>query len=165
MIRDGNNYPITCIKKLNFNKNIPQNHSFCTTTLEGDHFTRINYKTQQPEKINKKDFINEVLLSSLKFINNISLLIEFDEDFREKIPINDQLKIKEIINTQNKFHEIKNKKAFFNCINDMSYNFKDLILETWKYLQPLDTDDESTDTIIDEHFNYYSSDDVSSDDD
>jgi hypothetical protein len=39
IVRDGNNGPITCIQKLNFNKNIPENHSFCTTTLEGKHYT------------------------------------------------------------------------------------------------------------------------------
>jgi hypothetical protein len=163
--KDGNNMPITCIKKVNFNKKFPENHSFCTTTLEGKHFTRINHKTQKPEKINKVDFINEVLDSSLRFINNISLMIEFDESFRDNIPLEHQQKIKDILNNQNKFHEAKNKKAFFNCINDMSYNFKDIILETWKLIQPLDnkqceieTDSEEP-PLIDENFNYMSSSD------
>ena len=75
--------PITCIKKINFNKKYPENHSFCTTTLEGKHFTRINHKTQKPEKINKNDFIDEVLESSLRFINSISIMIEFDESYRD----------------------------------------------------------------------------------
>jgi hypothetical protein len=161
ILSDGNNMPITCIKKLNFNKDIPENHSFCTTTLEGKHFTRINHKTQKPEKINKVDFINEVLDSSLRFLNNISLMVEFDESFRDKIPLDYQNKIKDIMNNQHKFIDAKNKKAFFNCINDMSYNFKDLILETWKLIQPNATyiidDDEPP--LIDENFNYMSSDD------
>jgi hypothetical protein len=156
IIRDGNNGPISCIKKLNFNKNKPENHSFCTTTLEGKHFTKINHKTQKPEKINKRDFIDQILLSSLTFIENINMLIEFDDEFKNKIPIKEQEQIKEILNNKNKFYEIKNKKAFFNCINDMSYNFKDLILSTWKLLQPNIDDDE---LLFDENFNYYSSDD------
>jgi hypothetical protein len=161
ILSDGNNMPITCIKKLNFNKNIPENHSFCTTTLEGKHFTRINHKTQKPEKINKVDFINEVLDSSLRFLNNISLMVEFDESFRDKIPLDYQNKIKDIINNQHKFIDAKNKKAFFNCINDMSYNFKDLILETWKLIQPKGEYiiDEDEPPLIDENFNYMSSDD------
>ena len=163
--KDGNNMPITCIKKVNFNKKFPENHSFCTTTLEGKHFTRINHKTQKPEKINKVDFINEVLDSSLRFINNISLMIEFDESFRDNIPPEHQQKIKDILNNQNKFHEAKNKKAFFNCINDMSYNFKDIILETWKLIQPLDNKQNEIETdseeppLIDENFDYMSSSD------
>ena len=160
IITDGNNSTLTCIKKINFNKKLPQNHSFCTTTLAGDHFTKINHKTQKPEKINKKDFINEILLSSLKFMDNISLLIEFDEEFRNKIPLEEQLKIKEILNNRSKFYEARNKRAFFHCINDMSYNFKDLILNTWKLIQPIDSEDsdESGEQLIDPNFNYNSSD-------
>ena len=78
------------------------------------------------------EFIDEILQSSLKFINNIYFLIEFNESFRNKIPVEDQEKIKEIVTNQNKFHEMRNKKIFFNNINDMSYNFKELILSTWK---------------------------------
>lgn len=160
ILRDGNNSPITCIEKINFNKKLPQNHSFCTTTLEGDHFTKINHKTQKPEKINKKDFINEILLSSIKFMDNISLLIEFDEDFRDKIPLEEQVKIKEILDNRSKFYESKNKRAFFQCINDMSYNFKDLILNTWKLIQPIEyynsDSDESGEQLIDPNFKHYS---------
>jgi len=162
ILSDGNNMPITCIKKLNFNKNIPQNHSFCTTTLEGKHFTRINHITQKPEKINKNDFIDEVLTSSLKFISNISFMTEFDDDYKNKIPIEYQNKMKYILDNQHKFADPKTKKAFFNCINDMSYNFKDIILETWKLIQPVDiieNVDSDEPPFIDVHFNYIDSSD------
>ena len=159
IIGDGYNMPISCIKKINFNKDLPENHSFCTTTLEGKHFTRINHKTQKPEKINKIDFINEVLDSSLKFINSIHTLIDFDDEYRNKIPVEYQNKIKDIIDNQHKFIEAKNKKAFFNCINDISYNFKDIILETWKLIQsPNYIEDSDEPPVIDENFNYMSSD-------
>ena len=159
IIGDGYNMPISCIKKINFNKNLPENHSFCTTTLEGKHFTRINHKTQKPEKINKIDFINEVLDSSLRFINSIHTLIEFDDEYRNNIPIEYQSKIKDIIDNQHKFNEVKNKKAFFNCINDISYNFKDIIFETWKLIQPNNYIEDSDELpLIDENFNYLSSD-------
>jgi len=165
IISEGNNMPITCIRKLNFNKNIPENHSFCTTTLEGKHFTRINHKTQKPEKINKVDFINEVLDSSLRFINNISMMTEFDEDYREKIPLDYQNKMRDIVDNQHKFCDANNRKAFFNCINDMSYNFKDIILETWKLIQPINKEDTDSDgpPLIDENYKYESED--SSDED
>jgi len=160
ILGDGNNMPITCIKKLNFNKNIPENHSFCTTTLEGKHFTRINHETQKPEKINKVDFINEVLTSSLRFISNISFMTEFDDDYREKIPLEYQEKMKYILDNQHKFCDVKTKKAFFNCINDMSYNFKDIILETWKLIQPVEREiDSDGPPLIDENFRYQSSSD------
>jgi hypothetical protein len=161
IVKEGKNMPITCIKKINFNKKYPENHSFCTTTLEGKHFTRINHKTQKPEKINKNDFIDEVLESSLRFIDNISIMIEFDESYRDNIPIEHQQKIKDILDNQHRIRDPKNKKAFFNCINDMSYNFKDIILETWKLIQPKE-DDNNTDSeefLMDENYKYISSDD------
>jgi hypothetical protein len=153
IINSDINSVITCTKKVNFNKKLPQYHSFCTTTLEGDHFTKINHKTQKPEKINKKDFINEVLNSSIKFLNDISIMIEFDEEFRNKISLEEQEKIKNIIKYQDKFNEVKNKRAFFQSINDISYNCKDLILKTWKNIQPLEENYDSDD-------NYYSEPDI-----
>ena len=165
IVKEGNNMPITCVRKVNFNKKYPENHSFCATTLEGKHFTRINHKTQKPEKINKVDFINEVLVNSLKFIQNISLMVEFDESFKNSIPLEHQQKIKDILANQEKFHDPKNKKAFFNCINDMSYNFKDIILETWKLIQPTknindtESSDSETELLFDENYKYVSSDD------
>ncbi len=161
IVKEGNNMPITCVKKVNFNTKYPENHSFCATTLEGKHFTRINHKTQKPEKINKIDFINEVLNSSLRFINNIYHMVEFDESFRDNIPKEHQKKLKEILDNQHKFYDPKNKKAFFNCINDMSYNLKDIILKTWELIQPKENENTETDSeefLMDENYKYLSSD-------
>ena len=55
---------------------------------------------------------------------------------------------------------IRSAKNFFNCINDISYNFKDLILATWKVIQPLE-EESDTEYLIDENFNYNSSSDES----
>ncbi len=150
-------------KKINFNKKYPENHSFCTTTLEGSHFTKINHKTQKPEKVHKKEFIGEIFSSAFKFLNNIAIMLEFDEEFGKKLPIEQQVQLKEILANTEKFMEPKNRKAFYNCINDMSYNFKDLIKNTWKLLQPVkydfDTetdDDDNGEQLIDPNFNYFS---------
>jgi hypothetical protein len=83
-----------------------------------------------------------------------------DKSFRDKIPSDYQNKIKDIIDNQHKFHEAKNKKAFFNCINDLSYNFKDIIFETWKLIQPTNhIEDSDEPPLIDENFKYLSSED------
>ena len=62
---------------------------------------------------------------------------------------------KDILNNRHKFYDPSNKKAFFNCINDMSYMFKDIILETWKIIQPKDNSDTNSDSeeiLIDENY-------------
>ena len=166
IINSDINSIITCTKKVNFNKKLPQYHSFCATTLEGDHFTKINHETQKPEKINKKDFINEVLNSSIKFLNDISVMIEFDEEFRNKISLSEQQKIKDIVKFQDKFHEVKNKRAFFQSINDISYNCKDLILKTWENVQPVEdynSDAEYSEPDIDPNFKGFETEDSDTD--
>ena len=94
------------------------------------------------------------------------MMVEFDESFRDSIPQEHQNKIKDILDNQDKFHDAKNKKAFFNCINDMSYNFKDIILETWKLIQPINKEIESDSDeppLIDENYRYESSDESDED--
>ncbi len=140
---DKLNGPITCIKKLNFNKKLPENHSFCNTSLEGNYFTTINIKTKKPEKISKKDLTCKLLNSSLKFIEDVALTIEFDEDFKQKVHKEYQEKIQYILDNKHKFYEKKNINLFFDSINSMSYNYKDLILSTWEILQTQPTDNNS----------------------
>lgn len=53
------------IKLLNFDKNYPENHSFCTTSLEGNYVNYYNKKKKKVEKMNKKDFLDKVLLVAL----------------------------------------------------------------------------------------------------
>lgn len=162
----GANMPVTCIKKINFNKKIPENHSFCTTSLEGKHFTKINHKTQKPEKINKAEFINQILKSSLKIIDGISVLAEHDESYRERIPPEYLNKIYDILRNKDKFYNKKNMKAFYNSINDMSYNYKDIVMDTWKCIQPPEdnsyessSEDSDGTLLIDENYDYRTSDD------
>jgi hypothetical protein len=169
ILTSNSNMPITCIKKLNFNKDFPENHSFCTSTLEGKHFTRINHKTQKPEKINKIEFIDEVLNSAFKAIYELSLLAEIDKEYNQQIPIEYQNKMQDIINNKAKFCDPRIKKIFFNCINDMSYNFKDMIQETWKLVQPpeiedIETDSEGPPLIDEEQYKNYVSETDSDDD-
>jgi hypothetical protein len=132
---DGLNGAITCVQKTNFDKDKPENHSFLTSSLDGHYCTAINHETQKPEKVPKKDLFWRVLESSFKIIEGIVIQIECNNDLREQIPVNDQDKLYELIANKNKFYEKKNWKSFYNSINSMSYNYKDLILSTWNILK------------------------------
>jgi hypothetical protein len=133
--RDGLNGAITCVQKTNFNRDKPENHSFLTSSLDGQYCTTINHKTQKPEKVPKKDLFWKVLESSFKIIEGIALQIECNSELREQIPVNEQDKLYELIENKSKFYEKKNWKSFYNSINSMSYNYKDLILSTWSMLK------------------------------
>ena len=118
-----------------FNKNKPENHSFLTTSLEGQYCTAINHKTQKPEKVEKKELFWKVLESSFKIIEGIAIQIECNSELREQIPINEQKKLLNLLENKNKFYEKKNLRSFYNSINSMSYNYKNLILSTWSMLK------------------------------
>jgi hypothetical protein len=62
------NSVIEIVKLLNFNKNFPKNHNFCTTSLEGSYVNVYNSDTKQIDKINKDDFHNKVLAKSMEFL-------------------------------------------------------------------------------------------------
>jgi hypothetical protein len=96
--------------------------------LYGEYCTTINHKTQKPEIISKKELFWKVLESSFKIIEGIAIQIECNSELRKQIPLNEQEKIYELLRNKDKFYEKKNWKNFYNSINSMSYNYKNLIL-------------------------------------
>ena len=149
--RDGLNGAITCVRKTNFNRKKPENHSFYASSLEGQYCTTINYKTQKPEKISKKELINKVLESSFKIIEGIAIQIEFNKELRDTISVEEQERLQFILDNKYKFYEKKNWRTFYNSINSMSYNYKDLIISTWSLLKNRTTEEilESSDNEFD----------------
>ena len=158
--RNGLNGAITCVKKTNFNKKKPENHSFCANSLEGKYFTTINEKTQKPESIPKKELIEKVLESSFKIIEGIALQIEFNLNLKKKIPKKERKQIQYILDNKHKFYEKKNWRTFYNSINSMSYNYRKLIINTWNILKPHD----NLNSESDESDNISLDDDISLDD-
>ncbi len=158
ILKSGSNMPIECIKSVNFNKRLPSNHSFCTTTLEGKHYTKINHNTQTTEKINKNEFIGQILDVSMKFIEGISRIIEHNKDIKDVITDEYINKLNDIIENKHKFYVGSTKKTFSNNINDMSYNLKDMILKTWEMVKPLEAqltdEDLNGPSLLDEHYDY-----------
>jgi hypothetical protein len=135
---DGMNGPMTCAKQLNFNKNNPANHSYCVTSLEGEYCKAINHITQQPEIVPKKEIIDQVFESAYRFIEAVAIQIKEDDSLRKKLSIHEIKEINRIVENKNKYYEKKNRKTFYNSINSMSYNYRDLVLSTWKLLKPLE---------------------------
>ena len=133
--RDGLNGAITCVQKTHFDKDKPENHSFLTSSLAGHYCTAINHKTQKPETVPKKDLFWTVLGASFKILEGIAIQLECNSELREQIPVNEQEKLNDLIKNKNKFFEKKNWNSFYESINSMSYNYKDLILSTWNTLK------------------------------
>jgi hypothetical protein len=150
IVNDGLNGAMTCIRNLNFNAKKPENHSFYSSSLEGQFCTAINQKTQKPETLPKKEVVDRALESSFKILEGVAIQIECDEDFKDQFTKEEIDQLQNIINNKTKFYEKKNRKIFHNSVIGMSYTFKNLILSTWELLQPdYDEDMDETESLPD----------------
>ena len=144
LIRDDDDYLYNIIKYINFNEKYPENHSFCNTSLEGKYMSLLNTKTNTIEKVNKNDFLEKVYENATDKIEGIILHLEHDKDFRE------QFQEKYIMHFKNKYDRVCelfirsniHKKRYKTNINQLSYNKKELVRNTWSNLKDVKEDDE-----------------------
>jgi hypothetical protein len=126
IFRQHKNSLYYAIEIVNFNENIPENHNFYNSSLEGKYINVFNTDTNTPEKKNKKDFFDKILLSSLKIMN---LLYEKVKDSVSKVKQKSLLRMIEELD--NIAHIDIHKKIYAINVNQMSYNKKELIKNTW----------------------------------
>jgi hypothetical protein len=133
------------IELLNFNKNSPENHNFCTTSLEGDYINYYNKKNNKIEKMNKKTFLDKVLNVAITKLEDIIFRLEFNMND----DIIDEQYFTKLQETAAKSNNLitKHRKSYHTNINEISYNNKEIVLDTWKNIQQSndkhDTDDSS----------------------
>ena len=114
------------IKYVNFNENIPENHNFYNSSLEGKYVNVFNVDKNEVEKKNKKDFYDTVLISALKIMTS---LYDKIKDSVSKIK---QKKLLNMINELKDISYIDNtKKIYLTNINEISYNNKSFVKDTW----------------------------------
>jgi hypothetical protein len=151
-IKNGN-YLVNIVDLLNFNEKLPENHNFCNTSLEGKYVSVLNPETNIINKVNKNNFYNKVLEKSFEIINNIILTLEYDEDFNKNIKEKYKIKLENKINelTDNFYKDKSYKNSFKQDINQLSYNKKNIILETWRTLKKLEKqliEDDNSDSTL-----------------
>jgi hypothetical protein len=123
---------IGIIELLNFNKDLPENHTFCVTSLEGDYVNCLNTKTNQIEKINKKDFLDKVLNNALSKLEDLLFNIEFKTTANACVKQKYYEQLQEVNSQKDKMVGNRHRKLYHTNINQLSYNKKKLILDTWK---------------------------------
>ena len=137
---------IYLIKMTNFDKNLPENHSYCVTALNDKHASVIDTKTNAIIKTEKTELFDKVLIGNIKKIETIAENKNFGIEERK----NYKLRLNELKNIL--FMSKKGLKVYYNELNLLSYNNKDLIYETWTGLKSLDEIINSN-TIIDNNSN------------
>jgi hypothetical protein len=142
------------IKHVNFNKKVPENHSFCVTSINDTYASHINEKTNKVIKIDKIDLFDKVLITHLdilgKLTNNPHFSHEEKNEYKNKI----NNLITSICNNDTLM------KKYMKDINLISYNNKEIIKNTWENLKsieeipPLNISDSDSDSDS-EHCEYH----------
>ena len=114
------------IKYVNFNEKIPENHNFYNSSLEGKYVNVFNNDNNEIEKKNKKDFFDSILLSSINITNLLFDKIKNELSKRKQLKLANM--IKEI---ENIAHLDNNKKIYITNFNEISYNNKKIVKNTW----------------------------------
>lgn len=124
IISEGLSSIIKLIEFINFNKNYPQNHTFCTTNLNNNFVSVMNTDKNKIETHRKVDVYDNVLSYALRHIKLLRTKIinrRKRKMFKEKIS--------ELEN--NIFGEIKYKKIVVDQLKSLSYNNRDIVEKTW----------------------------------
>jgi len=116
----------------NFNKDYPENHTYCVTALNDKHASVINPNTNAIIKTEKTTIFDKMLVSNLTNLEKISQNPNFKpserKEYEEKIR-----KLKDLL-----FMNRKSLKRYYSDLNLISYNNKDIVLETWASLKSID---------------------------
>ncbi len=124
IVDNGLNCIIKLIELINFNKEYPQNHTFCTTSLNNKYVSTLNTETNEIEKQRKVDLFDNVLRYALTHIDmlkdniiNINKKKEFDNKITELYKI---------------IGDTSYRKIYHEQLNVLSYNKRNIINKTWE---------------------------------
>ena len=140
------------IEAVNFNKNIPENHNFCTTSINDKFINVYDKEKNRIIKVNK-DEIHDRLI----YYNFPKIDIMFNK-YKKYLSVEKAKEIEDNIKKLKEYIYIKKsgKKIFNNEMNLISYNERYIIQDTWKKSKITnkqnvinDSLDEDSDTDID----------------
>jgi hypothetical protein len=116
---------VKAIELINFNENLPQNHTFCTTSLNNKYVSTLNTDTLNIEKQRKTDYFDKILLYGLSHLKTLNSMIK---SRTKKKRFNDTIiEIEKYLFTNSEY-----KKIYIDLINVLSYNKRNLVDATWK---------------------------------
>jgi len=115
----GMNSIISLAEHLNFNERLPQNHNFYVSALNDKHLNAIDNNTHTIIKQQKKEIFDQILVAHIDKLEKINANIIY-KDFNNVLT-----KLKKFIFLK------QGKKEYFNQLNMLAYNKKNLIIKTW----------------------------------
>lgn len=132
IMQKGLNSLTYLIQITNFNKELPENHSYCVTALNDRHASIIDVETNCVVKTDKNSLFDKILVNNLKNLESMCDNPKFKS--KERIEYKDKISaLKDLL-----FINRNGLKIYYANINLISYNNKDIILDTWASLKTLD---------------------------
>ncbi len=131
IMQKGLNSLTYLIEKTNFDKLKPENHTYCVTALNDKHASVINSETNTITKIDKNTLFDMLLVPNLANLEKMTKNPNFNQterkEYEEKIK-----KLKNLLLTDKKC-----VKRYYQELNLLSYNNKDMVMDTWASLETL----------------------------
>jgi len=128
ILKAGLNSVFKLVEKLNFNNEQPTNHNFCVTSINDKHASIINPDNNKIIKAEKSSLFDTVAINNFRKLESIANNPDFT-DSENDLYNNEISKLKDMLFINN-----NGLKIFHSEINLLSYNNKDMILDTWKTL-------------------------------
>lgn len=120
------------IQETNFNKNNQKDQSYCVTSANDKYASVVDTKTNTVIKTEKLELFDKVLDGNIKKLELFSGDRSFGYQEKKQYKNNIQ-QLKHIL-----FTTKKGMKKYYNEINLLSYNNRELVLETWNCLKKLE---------------------------
>jgi hypothetical protein len=120
---------VSFIKFINFNERLPNNHSFCTKSLEGKYLLSYNTEEEKIESVRKKYFYYELLTNSVEKME--ILYKSCKNNFSKEKQIKVENTIQSLKELKDKDYSNKSLKDIKNKLIDISYNNREIVLNTW----------------------------------
>jgi DNA-directed RNA polymerase subunit RPC12/RpoP len=124
---------IKYIQCVNFNENRPENHSFCSNNLNSEFIDVFDIERNRVLKDKKKYFFDFVLNKAI--INQEILYLKNKSKFDPKVRIKIEDNIKNLKLMKNTSLVNKKMKFLAKQLNLLSYNFRDIVNNTWEIFE------------------------------
>jgi hypothetical protein len=120
---------INLIKLTNFDKNKPEFHSYCVTSLNDKHASVINTNTQSIIKIEKTKLFDTILCNNISKLEKLCTNNFFTISDRE-VYRNNLERLKKVL-----YEKKTGMKKYYSEINLLSFNNNKHIITTWNQIK------------------------------
>lgn len=118
------------IQHLNFNSRLPSNHNFCSTSLDGPYLTIYNTDDSVQKKERKKYFFEDLLNRSVNKMEQLYKKNKSKFNKTKQKQIEDEMQTLKDIRDQDMNDKLLGE--MLKKLNLLSYNYKQIVLDTWK---------------------------------